>query len=118
MDVDAQSELIRQFMVAVAPQVIVHCLGNELSMTNAAAFTLEASMQLAARYNELCETLTAPPQDPASPQLQKAGKSTEAIHKTQARIPVAKPEVSDLRSSGSRRPSPLSPDWRPPSAYE
>ena len=123
MELEAQCLLIRDFMMAVAPAVTAHSLETGASMIENAGMILECSMQLAARYNELHETLSAPPQNPAPAQnpAQKrqpqTGAPTAPVHKTQARVPVPKSEVPDLRSPGSGRPSPLSPDWEPPDPY-
>lgn len=115
MDVEAQAQLVREFMLAIAPQVVTYSLDAGLSMSEAAALTLECSMQLAARYNELHETLTAPPPDPAKTYQPKASSPTPGVHKAQARIPIDPYRVPDMPGSEEqRRPSPLSPDWRPP----
>ena len=115
MEVEAQCDLIRQFMVAIAPEIVRHSLENGTSMIQSAALTLEAAMVLSARYNELHETLTATPAHPAQKSQQKTASSTPGVLRQQARIPVEKSQVSDLRSSQEPgRPSPLSPAWRPP----
>lgn len=125
MEALAQCELIRQFMVAVAPQVTSHSLEIGADMGENAALVLEASMQLAARYNELYETLTttAPQdstqtQDPDQAGQRQAQDPASGIRKAQARIPASPPDVSGLRRTPiAHRSSPEPTPREPPSPY-
>ena len=119
MDVDAQADLIREFMLAIAPVVTKYSLESGSGVTECAMLTLECSMHLAARYNELCETLTAQTQNSAPSSKQQTPSTTSGIPKAQARIPLKQSDVPRMpEESEHGRTSPLLPSWKPPSAYE
>lgn len=125
MEALAQSELIRQFMVAIAPQVTSHSLEIGWNPSENAEIVLECSMQLAARYNELHETLTVAPQNTAQTQdPDQAGERqtqgpVSGIRKAQARIPLKPSDVSGVqRTPLTHRPSPEPPTREPPSPYQ
>jgi hypothetical protein len=118
MEVGEQVLLIREFMLAIAPEVTSHSLETGAGMVENAALTLECSMHLAARYNELYETLTSAPQDPAQEDQRQAPYSAAPVRPTQRQIPIPESQLSDLRGSSElRRAPPVTPPREPPSPY-
>lgn len=119
MELGDQVQLIREFMVAVAPQVTSHSLEIGAGMIENAALTLECSMQLAARYNELHETLhRSAPQNPVEEDQLQAPHSATSVPHPQTPIPAPKSSLSDLcRLPEPRRSSSQPPTREPPSPY-
>jgi hypothetical protein len=118
MELGEQVQLIREFMVAVAPQVTSHSLETGAGMIENAALTLECSMQLAARYNELHETLTAAPKNSIEEDIGQTPYSGAPVRHPQTRIPAPESQLSDLYRSPEPRRSPSQPSSRePPSPY-
>jgi hypothetical protein len=118
MELADQVQLIREFMVAVAPQVTSHSLETGAGMTENAALTLECSMQLAARYNELHETLSSAAKNSIDEDIGQTPYSAASVQYPQTQIPIPKSVLSDLRQSPEPRRSPSQPPSRePPSPY-
>jgi hypothetical protein len=119
MELADQVQLIREFMVAVAPRVTSHSLETGAGMIENAALTLECSMQLAARYNELHETLhLSAPKNPVEEDQLETPYSAASVQYPQRQIPIPKSVLSDLRQSPEPRGSPSRPPSRePPSPY-
>jgi hypothetical protein len=118
MELADQVQLIREFMLQVAPQVTSHSLETGAGMIENAALTLECSMQLAARYNELHETLTAAPKDSTQEDIGQTPYSAASVRYPQRQIPIPKSVLSDLRQSPEPGRSPSQPPSREtPSPY-
>lgn len=103
---EPQLELIRAFMLAIAPQVSAHSLEIGADGVQNASVTLGWSMQLSARYHELYETLVAAPQDSLETKIQKGSSSGSTVHQAQARIPVEPSPLPSLpkRDGGGHSP--------------
>jgi hypothetical protein len=118
MELGDQVLLIREFMLAVAPEVTSFSLETGAGMVENAALTLECSMQLAARYNELHETLTAASQNPAQESESETPYPAAPVRGRQTQIPPPESTLSDLyRSQQPGRAPPQPPSREPPSPY-
>ena len=96
MEVDTQAQLIREFMLAVAPSITRYSLETGAGVIENASLVLEWSMQLAARYNELYEMLTSTAQDSPQTLESKTSTPTARVRSPQARIPLDPYNVPDL----------------------
>jgi hypothetical protein len=118
MELADQAQLIREFMLAIAPQVTSHSLETGTGMIENAALTLECSMQLAARYNELHETLTATPKNSIEEDQLEAPHSNAPVRHSQTQISTRISQMPDLyRSPEPRRAPPQPSRGEPPSPY-
>jgi hypothetical protein len=118
MELADQVQLIREFMVAVAPQVTSYSLETGAGMIENAALTLECSMQLAARYNELHETLSSAPKNSIEENHFQAPQPAATVRHPQTRIPTPESQLSDLCRPPEPRRSPSQPPSRElPSPY-
>lgn len=88
------AELIKQFMVQIAPVVTAQSLQTDLAPKDSAQRTVLWAMHLAAQYETL-KTITA--KDPARRDLQKEGGRAADLSGTGQEFPARTPYLPDLR---------------------